>query len=43
MGVPPTDPRSLGTLPSTEFVEHLPPPPDKIPGYAIVEYCYDLG
>ena len=33
-GLPPTDPRSLCPLSSTEFVEP-PPPPNKIPGYAI--------
>ena len=33
-GLPSPDPHSLCPLSSTEFVEH-PPPPNKIPGYAI--------
>ena len=36
-GLPPSDPRSLCPLSSTEFVE-TPPPPNKIPGYATDSY-----
>ena len=42
-GLPPSDPRSLCPLPSTEFVD--PSPTNKIPGYAtdIIQVCWQLA